>query len=156
MKHQTLLFLIRDGKEVLLAMKKRGFGEGKLNGVGGKVEEGETAEDAIIRETREEIGVSVRKEDLQHRGEIEFRFPGEDGMHIRVEVFSATLWQGEPQETEEMKPQWYAFEAIPYEAMWVDDKYWLPLLLDGKDVAASFNFNEDGSEILSQDVRSRG
>ena len=42
MKLVTLLFLRRDG-QILLAMKKRGFGEGKWNGVGGKVEPGETA-----------------------------------------------------------------------------------------------------------------
>lgn len=137
-------------------MKKRGFGEGKWNGVGGKVEEGETAEGAIIREAREEIGVSVRREDLRHRGVVEFIFPESVGRHIRCEVFSAGVWEGQPEETEEMRPRWYPVEAIPYERMWVDDPHWLPLFIEGKEVEAVFHLSEDGSELLAQKVNSRG
>ncbi|MCP5842996.1 NUDIX domain-containing protein, partial [Klebsiella pneumoniae] len=54
---RTLLFLRRDD-ELLLAMKKRGFGAGKWNGVGGKIEAGETIEDALVRECQEEINVT--------------------------------------------------------------------------------------------------
>jgi len=53
----TLLFLIKDD-QILLAMKKRGFGAGRFNGVGGKVEPGETIEQALIRESQEEINVT--------------------------------------------------------------------------------------------------
>ena len=44
----TLLFVLTPGK-VLLGMKKRGFGKGRWNGFGGKVQEGETIEDGAIR-----------------------------------------------------------------------------------------------------------
>ena len=54
MKHVTLLFLLTDD-QILLAMKKRGFGMGRWNGVGGKIEPGETIEEATARECREEI-----------------------------------------------------------------------------------------------------
>ena len=52
---ETTLLLLRKDNEILLAKKKRGFGEGKYNGVGGKLEDGETPEEAMIRETEEEI-----------------------------------------------------------------------------------------------------
>ncbi len=55
----TLCFLLQENS-ILLARKKRGFGEGKWNGAGGKVEFGETIEDAARRETNEEIGVSPK------------------------------------------------------------------------------------------------
>ena len=51
---RTVVFLIREN-QVLLAMKKRGFGEGKWNGVGGKLDPGETVEQALVRECQEEI-----------------------------------------------------------------------------------------------------
>ena len=54
----TLCLLIKDNK-ILLPIKKRGFGKGKNNGVGGKLEDGETELEAMIRETKEEIGVDV-------------------------------------------------------------------------------------------------
>ena len=49
-KQLTLLFVLEpEKKEVLLGMKKRGFGQGRWNGFGGKVQAGETVEDAAIR-----------------------------------------------------------------------------------------------------------
>ena len=42
---------------VLLGLKKRGFGSGRWNGFGGKVEEGETIEQATLRELDEEVGI---------------------------------------------------------------------------------------------------
>lgn len=54
----NLCFLIKDEK-VLLAMKKRGFGVGKWNGVGGKVKPGESVKMAVVREVFEEIRVSI-------------------------------------------------------------------------------------------------
>ncbi|MDO8590857.1 MAG: NUDIX domain-containing protein, partial [bacterium] len=58
MRLTTLCFLVRDD-EVLLAMKKRGFGVGKFNGVGGKVTAGESVLEAMIREAKEEIRVKI-------------------------------------------------------------------------------------------------
>ena len=58
MRHTTLMLLKKDGK-LLLGLKKRGFGLGKINGIGGKVEEGESVEAAAVRETFEEIGVTT-------------------------------------------------------------------------------------------------
>ena len=58
LRQTTLCFLTKD-KKVLLAMKKRGFGNGRWNGVGGKLNAGETIRQAAIREAKEEIGVTV-------------------------------------------------------------------------------------------------
>ena len=72
MKIVTLIFLRRE-QQLLLAMKKRGFGTGKWNGAGGKVEPGETIEQAAIRECQEEIGVMPHH--LQKAGYIQFFMP---------------------------------------------------------------------------------
>ena len=54
----TTLTIIKQGNKILLGEKKRGFAKGTLNGIGGKQDPGETIEQAMIRETEEEIGVT--------------------------------------------------------------------------------------------------
>lgn len=146
----SLLFLRKDGN-VLLAMKKRGFGEGRWNGVGGKVDGDETIEQAMIRETQEEIGVTPRV--YEKVGDILFDeyFKGEPAL-MHVHVFQASEWDGEPTETEEMAPQWFAEADIPYDKMWSDDPYWLPMVLEGKKISADFKMNE-ADEIIDHSVR---
>ncbi len=139
MKETTLLFLLRGG-EILLAMKKRGFGEGRWNGVGGKIEPGESVENAMVREVEEEIGVTPTA--YHQVADISFDqfFKGEPAkMHLHI--FFATEWEGEPTESEEMKPQWYSVSALPFEDMWPDDPYWLPLVLEGKKIKATFKMD---------------
>jgi mutator protein MutT len=139
MKPVTLLFLLRDN-EILLAMKKRGFGEGRWNGVGGKIEPGETIEEATARECHEEIG--VRPGELEKVAHLTFAFP-DDTPDILAHVYITTEWEGEPIETEEMAPRWFALGDIPYHEMWQDDEFWLPHVLAGKKLVASFMFTQD-------------
>ena len=156
MKVQTLLFLIdKQNSTVLLAMKKRGFGVGKWNGVGGKVERGEAIGDAVLREAKEEIEVTVSPEDLEPVATIQFSFHGSPHDTISGHVFVTKKWSGEPVETEEMAPKWFAFNDIPYSSMWVDDPFWLPQVLAGKKLDAKFMFNEDGKEILEMTIQEK-
>lgn len=138
MKITGLLFLLRND-QILLAMKKRGTGEGKWNGVGGKVNPNETIEAATIRECQEEIGVTPTN--LKKVAWLEFKIPSQD-FHNQSHVFVTTEWTGEPVETEEMRPQWFALSEIPYAEMWSDDRLWLPKVLADQTIAARFLFNE--------------
>jgi 8-oxo-dGTP diphosphatase len=79
----TLLFVVRDG-EILLIRKKRGLGAGKINGPGGRIEPGETALDAAVRETREELGIEALSPEL--RGELHFQFLDDYSLHCSVFV----------------------------------------------------------------------
>jgi len=144
MKILTLAFLLKEN-EICLAMKKRGFGEGNWNGYGGKVEEGETIEFAAVREIGEESGVNVNERDLGKIAIVDFFF--EDGKHLEVHIFFTRVWNGEPIETEEMRPAWYAFDEIPYDLMWADDIHWLPRTLKGEKLRGTVNFNTDGKTI---------
>lgn len=139
MKICTLLFLFRND-EILLAKKKRGFGAGHWNGVGGKIEPNETIEQATIRECQEEIGVTPKQ--LEKVAVHDFIFP-EDTENIKVHTFITKSWEGEPHETEEMAPQWFNVSDIPYTQMWDDDIVWLPLVLQGKKLKTAFTFDMD-------------
>jgi len=153
MRNSTLLFLARetDGKvsHICLAMKKRSFGKGRWNGVGGKVMEGETIIDAMRRETKEEIAVSVS--DVSKVAELTFTFPSNQAWDQVVHVYTARTWEGEPTESEEMAPAWFALADIPYTNMWPDDIFWLPLVLQGLLVRAQFTFGEN-DVILEKNV----
>jgi ADP-ribose pyrophosphatase YjhB (NUDIX family) len=155
LQQATLTFLIKDSK-VLLGMKKRGFGKGKWNGFGGKPEAGESVEDAAIRETKEES--QVLSLNLKQVGVIDFIFHGKavTSWSERVTIFITDQWKGEPGETEEMKPAWFRFSEIPYEAMWEDDKHWLPLILKGEKVSGVFNFDENSKLVDFKITHSKG
>jgi ADP-ribose pyrophosphatase YjhB (NUDIX family) len=143
-KIYTLAYLRKEGV-ICLAMKKRGFGEGNWNGYGGKLEEGESVEEATVREIGEESGVVVAPENLTKVAVVEFFF--HDGKHLEVHTFFVDTWEGEPVETEEMHPQWFLHEDIPFEKMWADDEYWLPRALKGEKFLGKVWFQKDGTSI---------
>ncbi len=126
---------------VLIAMKKRGFGAGKWNGAGGKCKDGESVEDAMKRETYEEVGIRIRS--FRKAGVLKFFFTEHMEWDQEVHVFIADSWDGEPAESEEMKPEWHRMDNLPFGEMWPDDEYWLSDVLSGKKVDASFLFNGD-------------
>jgi len=142
LQSNTVTFLLRN-TEVLLGLKKRGFGKHYLLGIGGKVEEGETIEEAAKREVAEEIHILLPE--VQKVGILDFYFPHiEDGSwDLQIHVFTARKWEGEPQESEEIKPHWFELQAIPYESMWDDARYWLPHILAGQSIQGEFFYNRD-------------
>ncbi len=150
MKKLLTLCIIHQHPKVLLGMKKRGFGAGRWNGFGGKVSEGESIEEAVKREIREEAGIEI--EDFNKVGIIEFEFQGKPEI-LEVHIFRAENFSGEPVESEEMKPQWFHVDEIPFDEMWKDDIYWLPLLLESKKFKGKILFdNSDNNNILEQNI----
>jgi 8-oxo-dGTP diphosphatase len=141
----TLLFVVRDG-QILLILKKRGLGSGKVNGPGGRIDPGESPLDCALREVREELG--VRPTGVRHAGELLFQFV--DGHSIHGFVFRADDCEGVPVETDEAVPMWTPIDRIPYERMWADDRLWMPLLLSGHRFVGRFVF--DGDRMLWSDV----
>ena len=132
----TLLFVIRQGR-ILLIHKKRGLGAGKINGPGGRIDPGETPIQGAVREVQEELCVTpigVRK-----AGELAFQFA--DGFSIHVTVFRGDDLEGEPTETDEAIPLWASTDAIPYDSMWADDAYWMPLMLKETPFSGFFLFD---------------
>jgi 8-oxo-dGTP diphosphatase len=142
----TLLFIIRQG-HVLLIDKKTGFGQGKVNGPGGRLEGGETPLEAAIREVEEEVRVTPTG--IESCGELFFQF--QDGHRIHGFVYRADGYVGQPTETFEARPFWRPLVSLPYDRMWADDRYWLPLVVERQPFVARFLF--DGETMLDHDVQ---
>ncbi|NXB46691.1 8ODP triphosphatase, partial [Leucopsar rothschildi] len=132
----TLVLVVQPSR-VLLGMKKRGFGAGLWNGFGGKVQPGESIEEAARRELLEESGLTV--DTLQKMGQITFEFVGNSEL-MDVHIFRADDFHGEPTESEEMRPQWFQLDEVPFHHMWPDDSYWFPLVLQRKLFRGYFKF----------------
>jgi len=148
MKKLLTLCIIHQHPKILFGIKKRGFGAGRWNGFGGKVSAGETIEDATRRETKEEAGIEVKN--LDKVGIIDFEFKGNPEI-LQVHIFRADNFLGKPTEGEEMRPQWFNVDKIPFDKMWPDDIYWMPLFLSGKKFKGKFLFGES-DVILEQEL----
>ena len=144
MKTATIVYCIKES-DVLLAMKKRGFGTGKWNGFGGKVQKSESVRTAAVREAQEESNLTIREESLEQVALLKFFFDGV--LVFECHVFLTSTWKGEAIETEEMKPQWFRRDDLPFKQMWAADHLWFPQALAGEKVAADVYFNTDGSIV---------
>jgi 8-oxo-dGTP diphosphatase len=150
MREVTLIFPISSDPipRVLLGLKKDGFGAGKVTGFGGGLEAGESPAVGAARELFEECGLQVNPDELKPCGQLEFVFSAKPNWHQLVHVFLGHVWFGEPLESDEMCPEWFAVNALPLERMWDDARHWLPSVLAGNSVNSRFVFAADNQTVL--------
>ena len=137
----TLCYLKHAGRTLMLHRTKRpdDIHAGKWNGLGGKLEPGESPEECVIREVLEESGLEISHPRL--RGLL--MFPGFKGQDWYVFVFTATEFTGSLKENEEGFLQWvpdFDLESLP---LWPSDHYFLPWIKDGKFFSAKFIYAGD-------------
>lgn len=142
----AVLTFIIEKQNILLINKKTGMGKGLVNAPGGRIEPGESACEAAVRETKEEIGLDV--EDLNLSGELFFQFI--DGYSLYAQVFKTTIYSGSLCCTAEADPFWKPIDQIPFEKMWEDDKLWIPHMLEGVYFKGYFLF--DGETMLEEKI----
>ena len=153
MKPTTLVFpMDREGR-ILLGRKKRGFGKSKFNGFGGKLEGNESFRQCAVRELFEEVGLRAREEDLMCVGYLGFQFPYEPSLSHIGYVYVVKDFEGTVAETEEMEPQWFAPEDLPFEHMWKGDVKWVPQVLRGQCVQGYVAFGPDNDAVESMDLQ---
>lgn len=138
----NLCYLLNGRGEVLLQYKRRGFGQGKWNGPGGKSKPGESSEESARRELKEETGAEVG--DLEKRGELEFVFNNREEWNQITHIYVTEKFKGEIKASDEGELKWFKIEELPFKEMWDDDIYWLKDALSGKFVKMRFYFGQNG------------
>ncbi len=144
MRLTTLVFVFSPRWQILLCLKKRWFGEGKRNGAWWKVQEWESVAQAAVRELHEETWISLRPDELLPAGDLYFVYKGKPERDQHCHIFRYDNYAWSFQETDEMKPQRYPLDQIPYDHMREDDRIWIPELLLFRDLAYQFTFDADG------------
>ncbi|CAL8080008.1 unnamed protein product [Calicophoron daubneyi] len=143
---------------VLLGLKQRGFGTGRWNGFGGKVQSDDAdPKEAALRELKEECGLEIGRDSTEEVGRLWFTFTDQTEC-MEVHVFICRDWKpstidtGWPCNTEEMHPDWFPVgslvngnsvdvSGIPFSHMWSDDQFWFPHMLRCHQFVGWFHFN---------------
>ena len=147
---KNLCYIINNKGEVLLQYKRKGFGVGKWNGPGGKVEPGETIEQSVIREVKEETGLDVKN--LKHMAELEFYFIGRQDWDMVTYVYVTRDFSGQLLASDEGELEWFKIKELPFEKMWDDDPHWLPKVFAGEFMKMRFNFDHEGKLLKYESI----
>ena len=125
MVNTTLCYIEQDGKYLMLhrVKKEHDINRDKWIGIGGKFEPGESPEDCLLREAKEETGLHLT--DYRYRGIVTFvSGPDTEYMHL----FTATGFEGSLRSCDEGELEWIDKEKLPELTLWEGDKVFLRLL----------------------------
>ena len=126
MKETTLCYVQKDNDYLMLhrIKKEEDVNEGKWIGIGGRIEDGETPEQCLVREAKEETGLLLTS--YQYRGIVHFR--SEDYEDEDMHLFTADVFEGELTECNEGVLKWIDRDKIYDLPMWEGDKLFLGLI----------------------------
>ncbi len=139
MKLATLCYVIDKKNNSTLMIyrnkKQNDYHEGKWNGLGGKLEQGESPEDCAIREIKEESGLTVKS--VKMKGFITFPlFDGNDDWYVFL--FTADDFEGKLIDSPEGHLEWIPNDRLTEINLWEGDKIFIPWLFEDKFFSAKF------------------
>jgi 8-oxo-dGTP diphosphatase len=144
----TLCYIKRDKHTLMLYRNKKpdDIHKGKWDGLGGKFETGESPEDCVIREMREESGLEIRKPRLHGL----LLFPDFFGDDWYVFVYTAAEFSGDLIDSAEGTLEWIPDEDLSRLNLWESDAIFFEWIRSGKFFSAKFIY--DGDKMKSYEA----
>lgn len=141
----VLCYLKKDDQYLFMNRnkKKNDLNEGKWIGIGGHLEDEETKEQALVREVKEETGLTLNN--FTYRGEI--LFVNDDYQEIMY-LFTSENFSGELAECDEGELSWIDKDKIFDLNLWEGDKYFLKPLLNS-DILIKMEVRYQGKQLIS-------
>ena len=126
MKNTTLCYVLKDDQVLMLhrVKKKNDINKDKWIGIGGKFEGEESPDECLLREAKEETGLTLTS--WRCRGVVTFLSEGDEGEYMYL--FTADGYEGEMTECSEGDLQWVSRDFLYSLPMWEGDKIFLDLL----------------------------
>ncbi|MCX6755385.1 MAG: NUDIX domain-containing protein [Candidatus Nomurabacteria bacterium] len=156
LKEATVLYLkVKKTNKIWLSIKADKIGKGCWNGLGGGIKKGETQKKAATREAKEEGKVKVLQKNLVKVAIIDFHNTKSDNTTFvcRVHFYITEKWKGKIKETKEMlKPTLFHIHDLPLKKMMPADKLFLPILLDGKKIEATFHYGPFQKKLIGEPI----
>lgn len=149
----ALCHVIKGGNDILLIKSDEGISKDKWDAPNGEIAKGETPIKSAMRHVFQQTGLYVSK--ATHHGTIRLFLNGKNEYSHRIHVFSTKLFSGDLKPNIKGEAKWFAAAEIPYYEMWADDKYWMGLVLQGKEFDADFFFDENNEKIIKYQIKER-
>lgn len=126
MRNTTLCYLEQDGQYLMLhrVKKSHDVNHGKWIGVGGKFEFQESPEDCLLREVREETGLTLKS--WRYRGIVTFVYNDDEAEYMHL--FTADGWTGTLRDCAEGELRWVPRDEVGKLNLWEGDRIFLSLL----------------------------
>ena len=135
------------GERVLLGLKQRGFGAGRVVAPGGKIEPGESPADAAVRELAEETSLVADATSLLPAARVYFRFPANRAADMDCTIFLTSDFAGPARPSAELSPEWHPVADLPLARMWDDSALWLGRILAGERFDALVRLAPDNESV---------
>ncbi|MGI0100392.1 MAG: NUDIX domain-containing protein [Candidatus Micrarchaeaceae archaeon] len=152
-KELVICHVIKGGSNILLIKPDEGINKDKWNAPGGKIDKNENHAKAAMRHVFQQTGLFVNK--VFYNGTIRLFLNGKNEYSYRMHIYSTKLFSGDLKPNIKGEAKWFASADIPYYEMWADDKYWLGLVLQGKEFNADFFFDEKNEKIVKYSVKEK-
>ncbi len=147
----TVCYLFDKGNCLLLhrIKKHQDVNKGKWIGIGGHIEDGETPDACVLREYKEETGLTIGG--VSRRGELTFIYNGTESEHIYV--YTASSFSGSLTDCDEGELKWIPTAEIMDLNLWEGDRLFLPLLFEENRPYFRFTLRYDGDTLTSYEYR---